>query len=48
VKVAVTFFAMFIVSTQVRAVPLHAPDHPANVEPLDGVAVNVTCVIGAK
>jgi hypothetical protein len=37
-----------MVSVQVGTVPLHEPDHPANVEPGSGVAVNVTCVWGAK
>lgn len=42
-KVAVTACAAFIVTTQLP-VPLHAPLHPANVEPSDAVGVNVTAV----
>lgn len=42
-NVAVTLCAEFIVTVQVP-VPLHAPLHPANVLPLPGVAVSVTCV----
>ena len=42
-KVAVTVFADVIVTTH-GPVPVHAPDHPANVEPVAGVAVTVTCV----
>jgi hypothetical protein len=33
---------------QVGDRPLQAPDQPANLESRDGVAVNVTCVCGAK
>jgi len=40
-KVAVTLFAAFIVTTQ-DAVPLHAPPQPKKVLPLAGVAVRVT------
>src|SRR4051812_20610219 len=39
--------AAVIVVTQAPA-PLHAPPQPENVEPLAGVAVNVTSVPGAK
>jgi hypothetical protein len=46
-NVAVTEVAAVTVTTQV-SVPLHAPLHPANTEPPDGVAVNVTCVPLAK
>lgn len=40
-KLAVTDIAAFIVTVQVPA-PLHAPDHPTNVESAWDVAVNVT------
>ena len=40
-KVAVTLFAAFMVSVQVP-VPEHAPDQPAKLELLPGVAVRVT------
>ena len=40
VKVAVTARASVIVTVQ-PAVPEHAPDHPANVEPAAAVAVRV-------
>jgi hypothetical protein len=46
-KIAVTVMLAFIVRVQVP-VPAHAPDHPAKVEPVLGVAVNVTAVPGAK
>jgi hypothetical protein len=42
-KVAVTLFAASIVTLQVP-VPVHAPDHPANVDPVDAPAVKVTAV----
>jgi hypothetical protein len=48
VNVAVTFFAASMLTTQVFDIPLHAPDQPANAEPLLAVAVNVTLVPGAK
>ena len=40
-KVAVTAALPVNVTLQVP-VPVHAPDHPANVEPLFGTAVRVT------
>jgi hypothetical protein len=40
--------AAFIVTAQVGVVPVHAPDHPANVLPAGGVAVSVTTVPAAK
>ena len=43
VNVAVTLSAALIV-TEHDPVPVHAPLQPPNVEPLAGVAVNVTCV----
>ena len=43
VNVAVTVLAAVIVTTH-APVPVHAPDHPANVDPVAGVAVTVTCV----
>jgi hypothetical protein len=43
VKLAVTLRACVIVTWQ-EPIPLHAPDHPANVWPLTGVAVSVTLV----
>ena len=42
-NVAVTAWFEFIVTVQVP-VPEQAPDHPANVEPVFDVAVNVTTV----
>jgi len=42
-KVAVTVFAAFIVTTQ-EPVPVQAPDQPAKVEPAAEVAVRVTTV----
>ena len=47
VKVAVTDLASSIVSVQVVLLPVHAPPHPANVEPPCGVAVRVTPVPGS-
>src|SRR5205807_7739400 len=47
VKLAETLVPPFIVTTQLPE-PLHAPPQPANFEPLAGVALNVTCVPGAK
>jgi hypothetical protein len=47
-KVAVTCLAASTLTTQVDAVPVHAPDQPANAEPLFGVAVKVTLVPDAK
>jgi hypothetical protein len=46
-KLAVTVWPEFIVTTQ-PPVPLHAPPQPVNVAPLMALAVNVTCVPGAK
>src|SRR5439155_16605873 len=40
-KDALTFFAPVIETTQVVAVPLHAPPQPVKVAPAAGVAVNV-------
>ena len=42
-NVAVTLRAALIVTWHVP-VPLHAPLHPANIDPLAGVAVSVTTV----
>ena len=42
-----TLWLAFIVTWQLP-VPLHAPLQPANVEPLAALAVNTTCVPGAK
>ena len=41
-NVAPTARACDMPTEQVRAVPLHAPLHPENTQPLDGVAVRVT------
>jgi hypothetical protein len=38
----------FIVTVHVVPVPPHAPPQPANVEPVAGVSVSVTCVPGLK
>jgi hypothetical protein len=46
-NVAVTAVAAVIVTVQVP-VPSHGALHPVNVEPVAGVAVNVTCVPPAK
>jgi hypothetical protein len=43
-KLAVTDRVPFILSLQVRLLPLQAPDQPVNVEPAEGDAVNVTDV----
>jgi hypothetical protein len=42
-NVATTFRASVIATVQLP-VPVHAPLHPAKVEPVRGVAVNVTFV----
>ena len=47
-NVAVTFLAALMDTTQVKAVPLHAPDHPAKTDPPLGAAVSVTKVPEAK
>jgi hypothetical protein len=41
-NVAVTFFAASMISVQVTALPLHAPDQPPNWEPGFAAAVSVT------
>ena len=41
-KVAVTAFAAVILTVQVVAVPVQAPDHPENAELADAAAVRVT------
>jgi hypothetical protein len=41
-KLAVTVLATFIVTVQVLAVPVQAPDQPLKVEPADAAAVNLT------
>jgi hypothetical protein len=46
-KLAVTDLAASMVTVQVP-VPLHAPDHPANVDVPSGLAVNVTSVPAAR
>ena len=43
-NVAVADFAASIVTTHVP-VPVQAPDHPANIEPVDAEAVRVTNVL---
>ena len=43
-NVAVTDFAESIVTVHVP-VPVHAPDHPANEEPVAAAAVSVTTVL---
>ena len=47
VKVAVTVWAELIVTVQLP-VPVHAPLHPAKVEPEVGTAVNVTSIEALK
>ncbi len=47
-KVAVTFWLAFKVTTQVELVLQLPPDHPVKEEPLAAVAVSVTEVPGAK
>jgi hypothetical protein len=41
-KVAVTFLSAFMVRLHVVAVPVHAPDQLAKVDPLSAAAVRVT------
>jgi hypothetical protein len=48
VKVAATDAAAFRATTQLPVPAQPAPDHPANVELADGVAVKVTVVPAAK
>ena len=43
-KFVLTDVAAFIVTVQVEAAPLHAPDQPAKVEPAAAAAVSVTDV----
>jgi hypothetical protein len=43
VKVAVTALAA-VIATEQLPVPVHAPDHPANVDPAAAAAVSVTLV----
>ena len=43
-KLAATLAAAIMLTVQVLAMPLHEPDHPANVEPDAAVAVKVTLV----
>ena len=43
-KLAVTVLAALILTVQVAAVPVHAPDQADNLEPAAGVAVKVTLV----
>ena len=47
-KVALTVVLLFMVTEQVVDVPEHAPDHPANVEPVPALAVRVTTVPALK
>lgn len=46
-KLAVTLLGALTVTLQ-AVVPVQAPDHPANVFVVTGVAASVTCVPGAK
>ncbi len=48
VKVAVTFLAWVIETSQVAAVPVQAPDQPVKVEPVAAVADRVTVALGAS
>jgi hypothetical protein len=48
VKVAVTVVAAFKEMVQVALVPLHPPDHPANLEPDLAAAVSLTDVPGVN
>ena len=43
-KVAVTLLFASIVTVQLEEVPVHAPDHPAKVDPELALAVSVTLV----
>lgn len=47
-KVAPTLFAALMVTVQVFAVPMHAPDQPVKVEPVTAAAVSVTMVPSSK
>ena len=47
-NVACTFCDWFIVTVQVRAVPVHAPAQPAKTKPGAGVAVSVTAAMSGK
>jgi hypothetical protein len=47
-KLAVTVLATFIVTVQVSAVPVQAPDQPLKDEPVIAVAVKVTLVFTLK
>src|SRR3954453_7003310 len=47
-NVAVTDAACASVTSHVGFVPVHAPVHPANTEPVPGTAVSVTTVSGSK
>jgi hypothetical protein len=45
VKFAVTFFAWFIATLHVTAIPLQAPLQPENMDPVVAAAVRVTLVL---
>jgi hypothetical protein len=47
VNVAVTVLAAFKVTIQ-DAVPVHAPDHPVNVDPVEATAESITAVPPVK
>ena len=47
-KVAVTFLAWVIETSQVAAVPVQAPDQPVKVEPVAAVADKVTVALAAS
>jgi len=48
VKLAVADFTALMATVQVIALPAHAPDQPAKVEPDDGAAVSVTLLFWLK